>query len=210
LPNVDPKTEEEVGDLETIDFDNMPSDWVNRLLKAHKYVFLDNRVKIIGFDFDRFDQIYKSVMNLVINKKCVDAFVAANIPTALDVIKSKGMAFIYFTDNLSLTKELEGIGISSKLLKDMRAHQNFGSDATTPDSKVYPELKTAVTFLYNWTFTERRNYPFEETMPHEQMHRSGLSREWAWYQHTPIFYVGHDLTGNENYNKIIEACKPPF
>ncbi len=196
----------EDDDVEPIDFGK--DGFIDALIKTFKATDLINRrVEIFKFNKSQKSMIIKSLYNLILNKKCVDTFKDAQIPTPADIIKDKGLLFIHIDALKYPDKNLEKFGISELYRQAFRGHQNVKSSGFTPDLNIYQGLKQATTILYDWSFTGY-NHPFSETMPHESIHRAGITPQYSNWQYIFPFY-GHDLTAYKYYDEIIKNCEIP-
>ncbi len=181
------------------------------ILKASD--LLKERVNIIGFTDSQRSSILLALIWAMINKRCVDSYRAANLPSPSETIKDQGRLIVNHTALQSpLRSDLRSLGITEEHRRAMFTHGNsralqgggFTLDKNLPINSGMP----VITVLYDVSFNnDIAVYTFSETMVHEGLHSAGVTPNYAWWDILGMF--SHDLKGYPNYDEIIENCALP-
>ena len=170
---------------------------------------IDRRVKIIGFSESQTQKIVDSLAVLTISPDCVSAFRRANIPTPAEVIRDHGVIIANFDEFAPpLSQALRDAGITEQLRFQTREHgnealRNYGTGFTVNARDTDAAGLPRITVLFNHSF-KGKIFPFDEVSAHETIHRSGVG---AFFSFSHFFGLGgHDLTGYDNYEDIVQNC----
>lgn len=182
-------------------------DFLQMLSFADKMARLtDAKLKMVGLTDDERSKLLNALAYMLVSSDCVAAFRRAGIRTPAETLRDQGAVWAKFS-LLGDPANNASLGITENERITIRDGASLYSQGTTvfeiPGKPVY-------TF---WTVTSFRDgtYPFEEVVVHEIIHESRVGK----HPYLPLGFFGipltggHDLTGYEHYNDILENCRLP-
>lgn len=133
-------------------------------------------------------------------KPYADAFEAAGISTPAEVIRDRGLIIAHYSS--FKFADINGkIGITEIERSAIYNGINLKSQATT----IF-ERPGSIISIWKDTAFKGGEFSIDEVVPHEMIHGSSVGRHYSLLSYVFLFY-GHDLTGYEHYQKIIDNCQ---